>query len=77
MRIRRPVCKRPDAPETEAGDILAVMDAGAYGYSMASRYNTRPMPPEILIRSNGGYELIREREDLEDHYRHQKIPKDL
>jgi diaminopimelate decarboxylase len=64
-------------PKVQAGDLLAIMDAGAYGYSMASRYNTRLLPPEVLIRSNGKYELIREREKLEDHYKYQKIPKDL
>lgn len=64
-------------PKAEAGDLLAIMDAGAYGYSMASRYNTRLMPPEILIRTNGRYESIREREKLEDHYKYQKVPKDL
>lgn len=64
-------------PKARAGDLLAIMDAGAYGYSMASRYNTRLMPPEVLIRSGGGYELIREREKLEDQYKYQRIPKDL
>lgn len=64
-------------PKAQVGDLLAIMDAGAYGYSMASRYNTRLMPPEVLIRSNGKYELIRERESFEDHYKYQKIPKDL
>ena len=64
-------------PKAHAGDLLAIMDAGAYGYSMAGRYNTRMMPPEVLIRSNGKYELIREREKLEDHYKYQRVPKDL
>jgi diaminopimelate decarboxylase len=64
-------------PKGEAGDLIAIMDAGAYGYSMASRYNARMMPPEVLIRSNGKYELIRERENLEDHYKYQRMPKDL
>jgi diaminopimelate decarboxylase len=64
-------------PKAQAGDLLAIMDAGAYGYSMASRYNTRLMPPEVLVRSDGRYELIREREKLEDHYKYQRIPKDL
>ena len=64
-------------PKAESGDILALMDAGAYGYSMASRYNTRLMPPEVLIRPDGKYEVIRERESLVDHYKYQRIPKDL
>jgi diaminopimelate decarboxylase len=64
-------------PKTQAGDLLVILDAGAYGYSMASRYNTRLMPPEVLVRTSGKYELIRERETIEDHYKYQRIPKDL
>lgn len=64
-------------PETREGDLMAILDAGAYGYSMASRYNSRPLPPEVLVRSDGSYEVIRERESMEDLYRNQRIPKDL
>jgi diaminopimelate decarboxylase len=48
------------------GDILALMDAGAYGYSMASPYNQRPRPAEILIQSNGMVKSIRKRDSFED-----------
>jgi diaminopimelate decarboxylase len=44
-----------------AGDVLAIRDAGAYGYSMASTYNLRPRPAEVLL-SDRGAELIRPRE---------------
>ena len=50
--------------EVKAGDILAIKNAGAYGYSMSSNYNSRFRPPEVLI-INGEAKLIRERENLE------------
>jgi diaminopimelate decarboxylase len=64
-------------PKTDRGDIIAIHDVGAYGFSMASRYNTRPLPTEVLIRKDKSYELIREKERIEDSYVYQKIPKDL
>lgn len=52
-------------PELREGDILAIMDVGAYGYSMASNYNLRPRPAEIMVfRSE--VRLIRRRETFED-----------
>ena len=56
--------------EVREGDILAIMNAGAYGYSMASNYNSRLRPAEVLLL-NGQAKLIREREKLEDLWRHQ------
>ncbi len=53
-------------PEIKKGDIIGVMDAGAYGYSMSSNYNNRLRPAEILIEKNGGSKLIRRRETFED-----------
>jgi diaminopimelate decarboxylase len=47
------------------GDLLAFCDAGAYGFSMASHYNARLLPPEILVE-NGEARLIRERQTLDD-----------
>ncbi|MEA3255785.1 MAG: diaminopimelate decarboxylase [Candidatus Altiarchaeota archaeon] len=64
-----------ELPEVKAGDIIAILDTGAYGFSMSSRYNSRPLPAEILIRSDGSMELIRERENLEDLFTHQKQEK--
>lgn len=47
------------------GDTVALYTAGAYGYVMASRYNSRPLPAEVLVE-NGQHRLIRRRETLED-----------
>ena len=47
-----------------AGDLLAVRSSGAYGFVMASNYNSRPRAPEILVDGKEIY-LIRERESLE------------
>ncbi|BBB92083.1 MAG TPA: hypothetical protein PKA28_05585 [Methylomusa anaerophila] len=57
--------------ETVAGDILAVLDAGAYGYSMSSNYNARLRPAEVLVTSAGKPQLIRKRDSLEDLTRNQ------
>lgn len=56
--------------EVREGDLLAIKNAGAYGYSMASNYNSRLRPAEVLIL-NGKAILIREREQFEDLLRHQ------
>jgi diaminopimelate decarboxylase len=51
---------------SRVNDILAVLDAGAYGYSMASNYNCRVRPAEILLKRDGEIRLIRRRETLDD-----------
>ncbi|MGB3944436.1 MAG: diaminopimelate decarboxylase [Methanothrix sp.] len=51
-----------DLPEVERGDIMAIFDAGAYGFSMASVYNGQPRCPEVLV-NEGRAELIRRGED--------------
>jgi diaminopimelate decarboxylase len=48
-------------PEMSEGDLLAILDAGAYGYSMSSHFLHRPRLPEVLIE-NGSHRLIRKRE---------------
>lgn len=53
-------------PEIREGDVLGVLDAGAYGYSMASNYNLRLRPAEILAAADGSIRLIRRRDTLED-----------
>ncbi|MBI2176141.1 diaminopimelate decarboxylase [Candidatus Woesearchaeota archaeon] len=50
-------------PKIKEGDVLAILVAGAYGFSMASTYNTRPRPAEVLV-SNGKARVIRERESM-------------
>ena len=52
-------------PNIERNDLLAVLDTGAYGFSMGSQYNSRPMAAEVLI-SNGKPRLIRKRETNSD-----------
>lgn len=75
-----PVCESGDffAKEREVqeflpGELMAIMGAGAYGFSMASHYNSRPNIPEILVNGSNFF-VIREREDYEDLVRREKIP---
>lgn len=51
--------------KTQAGDLIVIKNAGAYCYSMASQYNSRPRPAEVLV-INGEAKLIRQRETFED-----------
>src|SRR5207249_4721878 len=67
-----PVCESGDffaqdreMPPLQAGDLLAVMSVGAYGFVMASNYNSRPLPAEALIEGDK-LALIRERESFAD-----------
>ncbi|MBF0244497.1 MAG: diaminopimelate decarboxylase [Planctomycetes bacterium] len=55
-----------EVSELREGDIVAIMDAGAYGMSMSMQYNLRPRPPEVLIPARGPARLIRQRESYED-----------
>lgn len=56
-------------PLAKEGDLMAIRDAGAYGYSMASNYNNRLRPAELLIDSEGRLRLIRKRDSFEDLFR--------
>jgi diaminopimelate decarboxylase len=67
-----PVCESGDffaldreMPELHEGDLLAIMSAGAYGFVMASNYNSRPLPAEVLIRGDK-VAFIRKRQTWED-----------
>jgi diaminopimelate decarboxylase len=67
-----PICESGDAlakdralPLVEEGDLLAVLNAGAYGFSMSSQYNSRPRAAEVMIRQ-GKDVLVRKREELND-----------
>ena len=75
-----PICESGDfiakdrkLPRVEVGDLLCVYDVGAYGFTMSSNYNSRPRCAEVLVQDGKTF-LIREREDIEDLFRHQKIP---
>ncbi|HVA81682.1 MAG TPA: diaminopimelate decarboxylase [Candidatus Binataceae bacterium] len=74
-----PVCESGDffarereMPQPGAGDLLAVMSAGAYGFVMASNYNSRPRAPEVLVDGAAAH-VIRERESFEDLIRSERI----
>lgn len=67
-----PICETGDflaqnreLPPVHEGDVLAVLSAGAYGFTMASNYNTRPMPAEILV-DGAKATVVRERQSLAD-----------
>jgi diaminopimelate decarboxylase len=67
-----PVCESSDVvgrdrrlPELEVGDLVAICDAGAYGAVMASNYNRRPLPPEVLV-DEGRWRVVRRRQTVDD-----------
>jgi diaminopimelate decarboxylase len=67
-----PICESGDIlakdralPLVEEGDLLAVLNAGAYGFCMSSQYNSRPRAAEVMIRQ-GKAVLVRRREELGD-----------
>jgi diaminopimelate decarboxylase len=67
-----PICETGDflardrrLPQVRPGDLLAVMSAGAYGFSMSSNYNSRPRAAEVMV-SGARFEVVREREPLRD-----------
>ncbi|MGA9099636.1 MAG: diaminopimelate decarboxylase [Methanotrichaceae archaeon] len=75
-----PICETGDVmakdrklPKVERGDLLAFLDAGAYGFSMASQYNGQPRPAEVMV-SGCDAELIRRAEDYSTLLQGQRIP---
>ena len=75
-----PVCESGDCfakdrqlPEVREGELVAFMSAGAYGYTMSSRYNTRAMPAEVMV-SGDRFELVNARESFENMVAGEKIP---
>jgi diaminopimelate decarboxylase len=75
-----PVCESGDflakersLPNIQPDDLLAVMSAGAYGFVMASNYNSRPRVPEVLVKG-GEFHVIRERETYDDLVKGETIP---
>ncbi len=78
-----PICESGDflaqnrtMPSVQAGDLLAVMSAGAYAFTMASNYNSRPRVPEVLVKDGENF-VIRERESYDDLIRGEHIPEFL
>jgi len=75
-----PICESGDflakdreVPNARPGDLLCVMSAGAYGFTMASNYNSRPRPAEVMAYGDR-YHVIRERESYEDLIRGESFP---
>ena len=75
-----PICETGDflardrlLPRMSRGDLLAVMSAGAYGFSMSSNYNSRPRASEVMVKGDR-FEIIRRRETYEDLIRGEMIP---
>jgi len=76
-----PVCESGDffaqdreLPPLQEGDLVALMSAGAYGFTMASNYNSRSLPAEILVNRSQA-EVIRERQTHSDLIRGESIPR--
>ena len=63
-------------PDVEECDILGILNAGAYGFTMSSNYNSRPLASEVLV-TEGKCSLVREMETFEDLYAKQTIPPHL
>jgi diaminopimelate decarboxylase len=69
-----PICESGDffardreLPRVEEGELLAILDTGAYGMALASNYNTRPRPAEVLVRGKSA-KIIRRRDTIRDLY---------
>jgi diaminopimelate decarboxylase len=78
-----PICESSDflaknrnIPDLHSGELIAVMSAGAYGFSMSTNYNSRPKIAEVLVRDDQMF-VIRQRENYEDLIRGEQIPEFL
>jgi len=67
------LAKKRKVPAFAPGELMAVMSAGAYGFSMSSNYNSRPRVPEVLVTGETWF-VIRERESYDDLIRGETIP---
>ncbi|MBN2290492.1 MAG: diaminopimelate decarboxylase [Candidatus Glassbacteria bacterium] len=79
MDVVGPICESGDwlakdrlLPPPEPGDLMAVLSAGAYGFTMSSNYNSRPRGAEVLVDGTG-YRVIRRAETLEDLVRGEEL----
>lgn len=75
-----PICESGDflakdreMPAFRQGDLIAFMSAGAYGFAMSSNYNSRPRAAEVMVKG-ASFEVVRERERIEDLVRGERIP---
>lgn len=76
-----PICESGDflakdreMPAVDQGDLLAVMSAGAYGFSMSSNYNSRPRVAEVMVRGSEFF-IVRQRETYSDLTKGEKVPR--
>ncbi len=74
-----PVCETGDffaldreIARVEAGDLVAILSAGAYGFAMASNYNTRPLPPEVIVDGQGAW-LARPRQAVDELFQSERV----
>lgn len=77
--VAGPICESADflarnrpLPPLNSGDLLALLDVGAYGFTMASNYNSHPLPAEVLVEGNT-YHLIRRRQTYEELIANEEI----
>jgi diaminopimelate decarboxylase len=75
-----PICESGDflakdrqIPRVQPGDLLAIMSAGAYGFTMSSNYNSRPRVAEIMVKDDQ-FHVVRARESYEDLIKGESIP---
>jgi diaminopimelate decarboxylase len=75
-----PICESSDflardrgLAQFEPGDLMAVMSAGAYGFTMSSNYNSRPRAPEILVNGDQ-WAVVRQRETYQDLMQGESLP---
>jgi diaminopimelate decarboxylase len=75
-----PICESGDflvkdreVPMFRQGDMMAFMSAGAYGFAMSSSYNSRPRVAEVMVKGDK-FEVVRERETVEDLIKGEKVP---
>ena len=81
VEVVGPICETGDTfgkprplPEIQAGDLLCVRTAGAYGAVMASTYNTRPLVPEVMV-SEAEFSVVRERISVDDMLARESLPR--
>jgi len=67
------LAKDRDLPRFSRGELIAVMSAGAYGFTMASNYNSRPKPPEVLV-DGSDYSVVIQRQSYEDLIAGENVP---
>jgi diaminopimelate decarboxylase len=79
--VAGPVCESSDMflrnwklPEPVRGDLMALMNAGAYGFSMAGTYNSRPLPVEVLVDGDR-HATIRQRQSFDDMVKDECLPR--